>query len=262
MKEIAMTRTLSLAATVLLATSAWAAEAEVAPAPVPADAQTAPAKETPSPPPAAAKPSTPEPVVVPASEPVPETGWGRGLRAPMYVNMMLFAGALVEDGDNRLTTRDSKLLEGFGGMFRIGAVLDRHHRLGGRMQSFVRPTKKIALAPDSTTATVDKWGAVTFGYVGPEYLYTSDLGIYAGASVGVGFAVSAHDVDHKDSDKDDDVEKASGGIAGMVSAGYEWRANKWFALNVEAFAGLYHGVDDNENSMNGGIFGLGMGVGF
>jgi hypothetical protein len=48
----------------------------------------------------------------------------------------------------------------------------------------------------------------------------------------------------------------------MVSVGYEWRANKWFAMNAELFAGLYHGVDDNEKSMNGGLFGLAMGVGF
>jgi hypothetical protein len=180
----------------------------------------------------------------------------------MYVNMMLFAGALLEDGDNRLTTRNSKLLEGAGGLFRIGAVLDRHHRLGGRLQSFVRPTKKVALDPSSTATAVEEWGAVTFGYAGPEYLYTSDLGIYGGASLGVGAAMSSRDVENNDSHDRRDVEKGSAGVAAMLSAGYEWRANKWFALNVEAFAGYYHGVDDNENAMNGGIFGLGMGLGF
>jgi hypothetical protein len=259
-----MTKILSFATTVLLASSAWAAEAEVSPPEAPALAPTAPAGEAPPamPVPEVAKPALPETVTAAANEPAPETGWGRGLRAPMYVNMMLFAGGFAEDGDNRLTTRDSKLLEGGGGLFRIGAVLDRHHRLGGRLQSFVRPTKKVALAPDATAPTTSEWGAVTFGYFGPEYLYTSDLGFYGGASLGVGFAVSSRNVEHGDSNKDGDVEKASGGVAGMLSAGYEWRANKWFALNVEAFAGLYHGVDDNENTMNGGIFGLGMGVGF
>ena len=176
---------------------------------------------------------------------------------------MFLAGALAEDGDNRLTVRDSKLLEGAGGLFRLGAVIDRHHRIGGRLQSFVRPTRKVALDPSSTTPANNEWGAVTFFYVGPEYLYTSDLGIYGGASLGIGGAMSARDVENQDSTKDEDgLEKASGGLAGMLSLGYEWRANKWFALNVESYGGLYHGVDDNENGINGGIFGLGMGVGF
>jgi hypothetical protein len=274
MKEIAMTQTLSLVTSVLLATTASAAEVDVAPdqapaaeqvapEPAPADAAPAEAKPIPPPPPAALVVAPCPPAIVVDEGPIPETGWVRGRRAPMYVNMMLFAGGLAEDGDNRLTTRDSKFLEGFGGMLRIGAVLDRHHRLGGRMQSFVRPTKKIALAPDSTATPSNEWGAVTFGYFGPEYLYTSDYGFYGGASLGVGFAISARDIDdHEHSKNDDNLEKGSGGLAGMISAGYEWRVNKWFALNVEAFGGLYHGVDDDEYSMNGALVGLGMGAGF
>jgi hypothetical protein len=182
----------------------------------------------------------------------------------MYVNLMLSVGALGEDGSNRLTTRDSKILEGFGGMLRLGAVLDEHHRLGARLQSFVRPTKKILQESTTTTAaTSDEWGAVSFGYVGPEYLYTTDLGLYAGASVGIGFAMSSRQVKNENDDaKTDHIERGSAGAAGFLSLGYEWRANKWFALNVEAYGGLYRGVDDNDNGMNGSLFGFAMGAGF
>jgi hypothetical protein len=253
----------AVAALLLLATTAWAAESEVAPPAAP-EPEAAP-QATPQPEPPLAQPvleiAKPEPVATP-NEPTPEIGWARGRRAPMYVNMMLFAGGFAEDGGNRLTTRDTKLLEGAGGLFRLGAVIDRHHRLGARLQSFIRPTKKVALDPNSAATPTDGWGAVTFGYAGPEYLYTSDLGIYGGISLGAGAAMSMRDVDNDNSNKRDDMEKASFGLASMASVGYEWRANKWFALNIEAFGGLYHGVDDNENGMDGGLFGVGMGVGF
>ncbi len=265
-----MTRHLAFCAASLFAASANAAEsqaeapAEPAPTPEPAPVAEPPAPIVSTAPvtvldqvPPSAEAAAPAPAAA-----TPYTGWGRGLRAPIYVNFMLFAGGLAEDGDNRLTTRDSKLLEGFGALFRVGAVLAPHHRLGGRLQSFVRPTKKVALDPGSTAATTDDWGAVTYAFVGPEYLYTTDLGIYGAASAGVGFAASSRDVDEGDDDDDHDTEKASAGISGMLSLGYEWRANKWFAMNVEAFGGLYHGVDDNEDSMNGALFGLAMGLGF
>ncbi|HEX7598297.1 MAG TPA: hypothetical protein VF518_08785 [Polyangia bacterium] len=193
--------------------------------------------------------------------PQPYTGWGRGLRAPIYVSLMMTAGAYGEDGSNRLTTRDSKLLEGVGGVFRIGAVLDPHHRLGGRMQSFFRPTKQILRDPADTTTTND-WGAVTFGYIGPEYIYATDFGLYAGGSIGFGFAMSTKKLDSHDDHNNDNLERGSAGGAGILSLGYEWRANKWFAMNAEVYGGLYHGIDDNEKSMNGGLFGMGMGVGF
>ena len=255
-----MTRFLAILAASLLSSPAFATDVqpENVPEPVP------PAEPPAMPVPVAVTPPAPDAVeaVAAAPDPQPYTGWGRGVRAPMYVNLMLAAGGFGEDGDNRLTTRDSKLLEGFGGLFRIGAVLGPHHRLGARMQSFVRPTKKVALDPSSTATTTDKWGAVSFAHLGPEYLYTSDLGIYGGASAGLGFAMSGRDVEDSDSNSDDNLEKASAGLSGMLSLGYEWRASKWFAMNAEIFGGLYHGVDDNEISMNGGLFGLAMGVGF
>jgi hypothetical protein len=267
-----MLRTSFACAAMLLTTNAWAIEPDSATAaPEPPEAQVA---SSPSLPPSAppAVPANLEPAIAEASTTATAavapgdapryTGWSHGVRAPMYVNLMLSAGALGEDGSNRLTTRDSKILESAGGLFRIGAVLGEHHRLGGRLQSFVRPTKKVVPDPSSTPTATDTWGTVTFGYAGPEYLYTSSLGLYGGVSIGVGGEVSSRKLDSSDSDTKYRQEKASAGMAGMLSAGYEWRASKWFALNAEIFGGLYHGLDDNENAMNGSLFGVAMGAGF
>jgi hypothetical protein len=172
---------------------------------------------------------------------------------------MMTAGALGEDGGNRLTTRDSKILEGIGGVLRIGAVIGPRHRIGARMQSFVRPTKKIALDPGSDTSATNQWGAVSFLYGGPEYIYDTDFGLYAAGSIGLAGAMSTR---KNDDDKGSNLERGSAGAAGILSLGYQWRANKWFALNAEIFGGLYHGIDDNENSMNGSLFGLALGAGF
>jgi hypothetical protein len=270
-----MRKTLSFCAALIsiATTGAWAAESDGNPAPAtetaaptegPPPAQVAPTPEV-KPAEIPAEPVKLDPVVDSAatpSSPVPYTGWGRGLRPPIYVNLMMFAGVMGEDGDNRLTTRDSKLLEGAGGMFRVGAVINRHHRLGGRMQSFVRPTKKILPDPSTADTTTDGWGAVTFSYAGPEYLYTSDLGIYGGVSIGAGAAVSTRHIRQADSDDENHRERSSVGVAGVLSVGYEWRVTKWFALSAEFFGTLYHGVDDNENTMNGSLFGAAMGIGF
>jgi hypothetical protein len=264
-----------LGSALLLTTTSLARAAELQePASVPPDTATPaespaatpvpPAAPSPDPATMVAPPAQPvvaEPAVPPPSQPEPYTGWGRGVRAPIYFNMMLSVGAFTEDSDNRLTTRDSKVLEGFGGVLRVGAVLGEHHRLGVRMQSFVRPTKKVLLDPPATTTSND-WGAVSFGYVGPEYLYTTDLGLYAGGSLGIAGAMSSRKLDDDGDDNHDHIERGSAGIAGIASVGYEWRANKWFAMNAEVFGGLYHGIDDNENSMNGALFGLGVGMGF
>jgi hypothetical protein len=257
---------------------AWAGETEDNPNPGTPGAPSAPA--APSEPQAevAATPEAPAPVATPApppvqvpaaeasapvqSEPQPYKGWGHGVRAPMYVTLMLTAGAYGEDGSNRLTTRDSKILEGIGVGFRVGAVIDQHHRLGARMQSFFRPTKKILLDTPGDAASTNQWGAVTFGYIGPEYIYNTDFGLYAGGSIGLGGAMSTRNRDDQDDRKSDKLERGSAGVAGILSLGYEWRAYKWFAMNAELYGGLYHGIDDNENSMNGSLFGVAMGVGF
>jgi hypothetical protein len=271
-----MRKTTSFCVALMLSitTAAWASDTESSPNTTPEAAIPAPAADVPAVPavdgpaasaPVAAPAAKPVPVeakVEPACGPEPYIGWGRGVRAPMYANLMIGVGGYVEDGDNRLTTRDSKLLEGFGGIFRVGAVLDEHSRIGARMQWFARPTKKVLADPPVATTTDQPWGAVTFGYVGPEYLYFTDFGLYGAASVGVGAAMSTRHIDHESSDKDDDIERGSAGAAGMLSVGYEWRTSKWFALNAEAFAGLYHGIDDDDNSMNGALFGVAMGAGF
>lgn len=196
------------------------------------------------------------------SEPIPYKGWGRGVRPPMYLNLMMTVGAYGEDGSNRLTTGDSKILGGIGGVLRIGAIIDQHHRLGARLQSFVRPTKKILLDTPADTTSSNQWGAVTFGCIGPEYIYSTNFGLYAGGSIGLAGVMSTKNVDHQSDSKGDNVERGSAGIAGILSLGYEWRANKWFAMNAEIYGGLYRGIDDNENSMNGSMFGVAMGVGF
>ena len=276
-----MKKMMVLGSALLLTTSSIARAAESQePASVPSEAAT-PAEgpaETPVPPPATTaatpaptvaasaqpQPSAAEPVSPTPNQPEPYTGWGRGVRAPMYLDVMFSVGAFTEDGSNRLTTRNSKVLEGFGGVLRLGAVLGAHHRLGARMQSFVRPTKKVLLDPPATTTNSnDQWGMVSFGYIGPEYVYSTDLGLYAGGSLGIAGAMSTSKLGNKDRDhKDDHIERGAAGIAGIVSFGYEWRTNKWFAMNAEVFGGLYHGIDDNENSMDGGLFGLGVGMGF
>ena len=271
-------RTTTYCAALLLTTSsaAWASEDGNDPtqgAPAESQVQTSPTPEPPtSVPSPVASASTEQVIAVEASAsisaapsgPEPYTGWARGKRAPIYVTMMMTAGAYGEDGGNRLTTRDSKILEGVGGVFRVGAVLGEHHRLGARMQSFFRPTKKVLLETPTSGTTTNEWGAVTFGYIGPEYIYTTGFGLYAGGSIGLGGAMSTKDIDHDDSvHKDNDnIERGSAGGAGILSLGYEWRASKWFAMNAEVYGGLYHGIDDNEKSMNGGLFGMGMGVGF
>jgi hypothetical protein len=228
--------------------------------PVPPQAEPLPSPPAQAEPPAQAQ--IVEPMPQPPAQPEPYTGWGRGQRAPMYLVMMLSVGALREDGNNRLTTRDSRILEGFGGILRVGAVLNQHHRLGARMQSLVRPTKKVLRDPPVDTTTDSEWGAVSFGYAGPEYLYNTDFGLYAGGSLGIAGLVSNSKTNDDSSDDDNHVERGSVGVGAIVSLGYEWRANKWFAMNADAFAGYYHGIDDNESSMNSIVFGLGMGMGF
>lgn len=267
-----MTKTLAITTAILLSSSlARAADEPSAAQPEPAapEAPMATAPVAPAPMQAPSPMPHPEAETVAAVSPLadcdapqPYTGWGRGLRAPMYVNLMMAAGAFGEDGSNRLTTRDSKVLEGAGAIFRVGAVLGPNHRLGARIQSFFRPTKKILLDPNAGPATdTNKWGGVSFVYGGPEYIYDTGFGLYAGGSIGIAGAMSTRDLEHDD-DNRDNIERGSAGAAGMLSVGYEWRVNKWFAMNAEAYGGLYHGIDDDEKTMNGSLFGLAMGVGF
>jgi hypothetical protein len=247
--EVPVPATTSESTTVAGESNVPAPPPRVTPAPIP-----------PPPPPVAismAVPEGPEPVI----------GWGRGRLAPMYVRLMLGAGILGEDGNNRLTTRDSKSLEGVTGILHIGATLSEHSRIGARLQSFVRPTKKLVYDTPPADGSTDKWGAVSFGYVGPEYIYTTDFGLYVGGSVGFAVAGSSREIDDgnsntKHDDHHDQIERGAGGLGAMLSLGYEWRVSKWFAMNAEIFGGGYSAIDDNDDSMRGGIFGFAMGAGF
>jgi len=199
----------------------------------------------------------------------PVKGWRRGRHAPIYVGALLLGEGFVEDGQMRLTGRETRTLEGVGGLFRAGAVLGEHSRLGVRVQTFSRPTKTV-LNEDGSRASPQSWGAVQFGYIGPEYLYVTDAGVYFAGSVGVAGLISTRESDCtsdwracQDGDNHhSDVQRGTGGGAALASIGYEWRLHKWFAINAEAFGGVYGGLNENEQTMNGSIFGVGVGAGF
>ena len=86
------------------------------------------------------------------------------------------------------------------------------------------------LDPGSDTNTTNQWGAVSFVYGGPEYIYATDFGLYAAGSIGLAGEMSTR---KNDDDKGSNLERGSAGAAGMLSLGYQWRANKWFALNAD-----------------------------
>jgi hypothetical protein len=199
----------------------------------------------------------------------PVTGWRRGRRAPIYISAQLLGEGFVEDGQMRLTGRETRTLEGVGGLFRAGAVLGEHSRLGVRLQTFSRPTKTV-LDENGTPSSPRSWGSVQLGYIGPEYLYVMDSGVYVAGSVGVAGVAStrtAHCTSDwnacRDGDRhENEIQRAVGGGAALASVGYEWRVHKWFALSTEVFGGVYGGVNENEQSMSGSIFGVGVGAGF
>jgi hypothetical protein len=198
-----------------------------------------------------------------------EIGWTHSKLLPMYFDVMLLGEGLGEDSSYRLTTNSGRLA-GFGGMMRIGARLNPHTKLGVRMQSFFRPTKKVILDPAPATPTAAKWGAVQMGFIGPEYIYTFDSGLYLAGSLGVAGIASIDTLgcgsdglgSCNDGENHGDVQRGTLGGAGMASVGYEWRAGKWFAVNAELFLGLYRGLNDNEQSMTSSIVGVGLGMGF
>jgi len=231
--------------------SAVVANQSTEPAPQPAVAAPAPIPAPPAAVAVVAQPQGPEPVIA----------WRGGRRAPMYASLMLGAGLFGEDSDNRLTTRDSKALEGVTGILRVGATLSEHSRLGARLQSFVRPTKKLVYDTPPADGKTDQWGAVSFGYVGPEYIYTTDFGLYFSGSIGFAAAASNRDIEKGDN-KHDHIERGAGGVGSVLSLGYEWRLSKWFAMNAEIYGGGYSAFDDDENSMKGGLCGFAMGAGF
>ena len=118
----------------------------------------------------------------------------------------------------------------------------------------------------------DEWGSVTTLYVGPEYRYVTDLGIYFGASAGVATLFADNSTTSEEApgcssfycaeahlQNTDDRGAVGFGLRGTV--GYEHRFHKYFALNVEAFAGGMFGEDEYGQSMNNATYGLALGVG-
>jgi len=215
------------------------------------------------------------PVVARGQEAAATTAVAPVKRLPVYAHIMLFGGAMLEDRDHRITTGPSRTLEGFGGAASIGGTIDDHHRFGGRLQLFMRPTRKVARQspPPDPSAPATPWGAVISGYLGPEYMYRTALGFYAAGSVGIGFALSAIDDDgcgettttctaDQRRRGGDNVQHASIAAGGIASLGYEWRPLPLLAVNAEIFGGLSRGVDDDEASLTNGTYGLALGLGF
>lgn len=193
----------------------------------------------------------------------------RGGRPPWYAGVLLSMAGYAEDPDYRLTTRKTRVLEGFSGTLRLGGVIDAHNRLGVRMQGFVRPTR--ALVRDDL-ANRD-WGSVQVGFIGPEYIYTSASGVYAAASVGIAGATSSQGSSCDDGGyygggyydrcgHHDDTLRGSFGGGAIASLGYEWRVARWFAVSTEAFGGVLLGMNDEEQSTTSEVFGVGIGFGF
>jgi hypothetical protein len=198
-----------------------------------------------------------------------EVGWTHSKRLPIYANLMLLGEALGEDKNYRLTTNTNRSLGGFGGMLRVGAVLNPNTKIGVRMQSFFRPTKKVILDPAPATTPAPAWGAVQMGYIGPEFIHVFDSGLYLAGSIGVAGLASVDRLgcgndglgSCNEGESHGDVQRGTVGGAGLASVGYEWRAGKWFALNAELFAGVYRGLNDNEDTMTSSLVGFGLGIG-
>ncbi len=199
-----------------------------------------------------------------------ESRWTPRQRPSFYVNLLAFGGVLSEDTDNRLTARDSKHLEGAGGIFRAGATVGDHQLVGGRAQAYIRSSRRVL--NEAGMVTDDCWGLVIHGFVGPEYRYVTDSGLYVGAAVGAGLAMGLDDVedDHWDThttshqrsgDKNTTDEHWALGLSAMASLGHEIRTTRYFALFIELFGGFSQGLDEHDTAMSNGIVGMAFGLG-
>jgi len=286
---------LELSLALLLSLPAVALAADPAPPPqpgaaVPTPAAPPPVPEQPPPPPPGVRPPPPPDDGEPPAEVGPHGRWvryhrraqktpeeleaerqayaARGGRPAWYAGVLLYGAGYAEDPDYRLTTRKTRVLEGFSGTLRLGGVVDAHNRFGVRMQGFVRPTK--ALVRDDLAN--HEWGSVQVGFIGPEYIYTASSGVYAAASVGIAGASSSQGASCSDGgyyggyydrchNRDNTLRSSFGGGA-IASLGYEWRVARWFAVSTEAFGGVLLGMNDQEQSTSTEVFGVGIGFGF
>ncbi len=193
-------------------------------------------------------------------------------RKPVYFNAMLSGSMLHEDRDNRLTSYDNTGLLTPGLRLRAGGVIQKHHLVGGNLQANWRSTQSVL---DSETEVDDnQWGAVSNYFMGPEYRYLTDYGLYVGATVGFS-AILADDQVGGGGDDEPDCstancldthleqtdDHASFGVAVMGTVGYEYRIKRYLSVNVEAFVGVLHGEDEYDENMTNATYGMALGVG-
>jgi hypothetical protein len=197
-----------------------------------------------------------------------EQYWKTHKHPPAYFNWMPFGGAVIEDRDNRLTDRSGQVLQGVGAAIRAGGIVNDMHMIGIRIQGMARPSRRV-LGPDGERA--DKWGAVVTPYIGPEYRFLTKFGLYVGGTLGGAGIVASRDGDcdeecwddiYCDTSNCDDAEtRGVMGLGGMLSLGYQYRIRRYFSMNIEMFGGFFRGFDTEDDTMNIGLFGVGIGLG-
>jgi hypothetical protein len=188
-------------------------------------------------------------------------------RPSFFINGMTLGAMMVEDDDNRMTSRDSSALMGAGLAFRGGWRVDDRHFIGGLFQGYWRSTRTVL----DEQGGDNQWGAVSTYYLGPEYRFLTQAGIYFGASAGVAAGLALNDFEKKDGPDcnsvdcvDDHMQETDNrwslgyGFRGTV--GYEYRLRSNLGLNIEAFGGLNQGRDENDDTMTSPTFGLAIGV--
>ncbi len=195
------------------------------------------------------------------------TATAQSKRPVYYVNPMVVGAVLYEDGDNRVTSHDAQSLLGAGLAVRGGVVIEDRHLFGLLFQGYWR----------STQAVLDQWegdrhwGAVSTYYLGPEYRYFTDTGIYFGVSSGLAFTFADDHVgedspncsswDCLDNHLERSDDHAALGVGFRGTIGYEYRFSRNLAINAEAFAGWLVGDDENEETLSTPMYGVAIGLG-
>ncbi|MCP4601219.1 MAG: hypothetical protein GY847_11960 [Proteobacteria bacterium] len=191
-----------------------------------------------------------------------------GERPPFYVNFMLSGAMLHEDSDNRLTSYDSSGLITPGLALRAGGVVKKDHLIGGIFQANWRATQKVL----DNVGGDNEWGEVANFYVGPEYRYQTQFGLYAGASLGFVYTLADNSFDGDDEPDcssydclEDHMERSDDqgvpGVGARAVVGWEYRFKRTLAINVEAFGGFFHGENEDDENMTTPTYGLALGVG-
>ena len=189
-------------------------------------------------------------------------------RPSFYINFMLAGAMMHEDGDNRLTSYDSKAMGTPGLAIRGGGVANKNHLIGGIFQANWRATKKVL---DSVGGD-DEWGEIASFYMGPEYRYQLSSGLYAGASIGFVYTLADNSFDNDDEPDcssaeclEDYMERSDDqgvpGFGARAVVGWEYRFKRTLALNIEAFGGIFHGRDEDEQTMTTPTYGVAVGIG-